>query len=121
MGLFGFGKEGKVIDLSEKYNREQERIKQEKALREKEASKPKTFFASLVENAKKQNEKMDREKDLNDKEENTYSDVHEDKKQKLGKRLVEIETRLENISNQVYHLQQRVELLEKKAGVRIES
>jgi CII-binding regulator of phage lambda lysogenization HflD len=43
-----------------------------------------------------------------------------DKKQKLIKRLVEIETKLENMSNQIYHIQQRIELLEKKTGIRQE-
>jgi len=119
MGLFGFGKKDRVIDWSEKYNKEQERLSQEKAAREREASKPKTFFASLVENAKKQNEQMEQEKKT---EENMNSNENvEEKKQKLAKRLAEIETRLENISNQIYHLTQRVELLEKKAGIRIEA
>jgi len=119
MGLFGFGKKDKVIDWSEKYHQQQDRISQEKAAKEKEATKPKTFFASLVENAKKQNEQIENEKRI---EENMTSNENaEEKKQKLGRRLVEIETRLENISNQIYHLTQRVELLEKKAGVRIEA
>lgn len=40
-----------------------------------------------------------------------------DKKKKLGKRLKDITDRLEEISNSVYHLQQRVELIEKKMDV----
>lgn len=37
-----------------------------------------------------------------------------DTKRKLAKRLMDITDKLEEISNQIYHLQQRVELLEKK-------
>jgi hypothetical protein len=40
----------------------------------------------------------------------------EEKKRKLAKRLMEITDRLEELSNQIYHLQQRVELLEKKSN-----
>ncbi len=43
-----------------------------------------------------------------------------DRKRKLGKRLIEMTNKLEEISNQIYHLQQRVEVLERKAGVRME-
>ena len=38
----------------------------------------------------------------------------EEKRKKLAKRLMDITDRLEEVSNQIYHLQQRVEVLEKK-------
>ncbi|HJZ18836.1 MAG TPA: hypothetical protein VJ208_01920, partial [Candidatus Nanoarchaeia archaeon] len=41
----------------------------------------------------------------------------EDKKKKLAKRLADMTTQIENISNQIYHLSQRVEVLERKSGV----
>ena len=37
-----------------------------------------------------------------------------ERKRKLAKRLMDITTKLEDISNQIYHLGQRVEFLEKK-------
>jgi len=40
----------------------------------------------------------------------------EDRRKKLAKRLMDITDKLEEISNQIYHLQQRVEVLEKKFG-----
>jgi len=40
----------------------------------------------------------------------------EEKKRKLAKRLMDITDKLEEISNQIYHLQQRVEVLEKKSN-----
>ena len=41
----------------------------------------------------------------------------DEKKRRLAKRLLDITTRLEDLSNQIYHLQQRVEVLERKSGV----
>ncbi len=40
----------------------------------------------------------------------------DEKKRKLAKRLMDITDKLEEISNQVYHLQQRIDLLEKKTN-----
>ena len=44
----------------------------------------------------------------------------EERRRKLGKRLVDMTNQIENLSNQIYHLQQRIEVLERKAGVKIE-
>ena len=38
----------------------------------------------------------------------------EEKKKRLAKRLVEMTDKIEELSNQIYHLQQRVEVLERK-------
>ncbi len=40
-----------------------------------------------------------------------------DTKRKLAKRLIDMTTKLEDISNQIYHLQQRIEVLERKNDV----
>ncbi|MCK5625122.1 hypothetical protein KAI04_04750 [Candidatus Pacearchaeota archaeon] len=40
-----------------------------------------------------------------------------DRKRQLSKRLLDITEKLEDLSNQIYHLQQRIELLERKTGV----
>jgi len=39
-----------------------------------------------------------------------------DKRRKLAKRLMDMTTKLEDISNQLYHIQQRLEVLEKKVS-----
>ncbi len=44
------------------------------------------------------------------------SDVNE-RKQKLAKRLKDMTDKLEDVSNQIYHLQQRLELVERKLDV----
>ena len=44
----------------------------------------------------------------------------EEKKKKLAKRIVDLIDDVENLSNQIYHLQQRIEVLEKKLDIRVE-
>jgi len=44
-----------------------------------------------------------------------YGDAGE-KKKKLAKRILDMTDKIEDLSNQIYHLQQRVDLLEKKTG-----
>jgi len=41
----------------------------------------------------------------------------EDRKRMLIKRLVEMTDKIDEISTQIYHLQQRIEVLEKKTGI----
>ena len=43
----------------------------------------------------------------------------EEKKKRLAKRIADMTTKLEELSNQIYHLQQRVELLERKSGLNL--
>jgi hypothetical protein len=44
-------------------------------------------------------------------------DSPEEKKRKFAKRLVDMTNRIEELDNKLYHLQQRVEVLEKKEGL----
>ena len=41
----------------------------------------------------------------------------EDRRRRLAKRLMSITDKLEELSNQIYHLQQRIEVMERKSGV----
>ena len=41
----------------------------------------------------------------------------EEKKKKLAKRIVDLTDDVENLSNQIYHLQQRIEVLERKLNI----
>jgi len=43
-----------------------------------------------------------------------------DKKNKLAKRLFDMTEKMEDMSNQIYHLKQRIELLEKKLKINFE-
>jgi len=51
------------------------------------------------------------------KEEVQVPDTPEEKKQKFVKRISETIQKVEDISTQIYHLQQRIEVLEKKLDV----
>ena len=44
----------------------------------------------------------------------------EEKRQRLIKRLSDMTERLEDASNQIYHLQQRIEVLEKRLNINVE-
>ncbi|MBU2562186.1 MAG: hypothetical protein KKF68_00820 [Nanoarchaeota archaeon] len=116
MGLFGFKKKEKVIDLSEKYKKQQEKTAKTKSGLQQEGSStsaplpgfnifnnPASGFGS---------------QQTSDSEE--YLDASEsanERKRKLAKRLFDMTNKLEDISNQIYHLQQRIEVIEKKLDV----
>src|SRR3989344_6852906 len=109
MGLFGFGsKEKDVVDLAERYRQKKER---ETALAEvaekKSASGPFSFFDSSEGTS---------EQETTD---SSDSDSPEERKKKLAKRIIDIITRLDDLTNKIYHLQQRIEVLERKADIKI--
>ena len=93
MGLFGFGnKTSNVVDLAERY-------RQKKDL--EEASEAEAKSGQGVKNPS----------DFSD------TDTTEERKRKLAKRIVDMATKIDDLSNQIYHLQQRIELLERKASI----
>ncbi len=94
MGILGFGRKDRVVDLSEHYRKQQEQTTQ----------------------IKTSSQELD-----NSSETEEYADASlsiEERRKKLAKRLGEMANKMENISTQIYHLQQRVDLLEKKLDVR---
>ncbi len=94
MGILGFGKKDRVVDLGERYKRQQEHTTQIKT---------------------------EAQESNNSSETEEYADASlniEERRKKLAKRLGEMANKMENISTQIYHLQQRVDLLEKKLDVR---
>ena len=117
-----FKKRDDVVDLGERYKRQQERLNQMKGdvetLKASE-SVPQaesteavpSFFQGLV-NAAQENKPS--------QEEPVYADLGqglENRKQKLTKRLMEMTSKMEDISNQIYHLTQRIELIERKMNI----
>jgi cell fate (sporulation/competence/biofilm development) regulator YlbF (YheA/YmcA/DUF963 family) len=106
MGFFG-SKKKNVIDLTEGYRRERIKSTQTKpAVQEKSSGSsefvPLGFFADSA----PQKESFS---------ENSFdSGDAQERKRKLAKRLVDMTDKIEDLSNQVYHLQQRLELLERK-------
>lgn len=105
MSFFGFGKKDRVIDLGEKY-REENAEKREKAAAEKEKEDSGfSFLSGLASSSSSSKEDSD-------------SGSEGEKKKKIAKRLLDITNKLDEMSTQIYHLQQRVELLERKTGVK---
>ncbi|MCK5609954.1 hypothetical protein KAR91_49230 [Candidatus Pacearchaeota archaeon] len=47
----------------------------------------------------------------------TSQDNASEKRKKLAKRLIDMTTKMEDLTNQLYSLQQRIEVLERKSGV----
>jgi hypothetical protein len=114
MGFLGFGKKDRIIDLGERYRKQQERIAQKKEeantpsnLNQEENSPSPGAFSFLGNLASSNSEQPD-----------GLNNSSDDKKKKFAKRLVDMTDKLEELSNQIYHLQQRVELLEKKTGTK---
>ena len=100
-----FKKKTDVLDLTERYKKQQERLA---AKKQEDSPAPSTGAIGIF--------------GMPTPTPSTspgYVDVsaEEDRKKKLAKRLMDITDRLEEISNQIYHLQQRIELLEKKNNV----
>ena len=119
MGLFGFGKKDKVLDLSENYRRQQQRakeMKEEAKIESKgEESSGFSFLSGLASGSPNSSDSSS----SSDNYSSASSDFsQEDTRKKLAKRLADMTNKLEEISTQLYHLQQRVELLERKTGVK---
>ena len=106
MGLFGFGKKGKdVIDLAERFRKQKEKEEKDSSKsNETETASPLAFFDSSSNSSEAESETID-------------LSGPDAKRKKFAKRILEITTKLEDISNQIYHLQQRIEVLERKADI----
>jgi hypothetical protein len=100
MGFFRFGRKDKVIDLSGKYGKKEV----EPGRAKEEPSDSFSIFGNLT--------------SASSGSSRDEGDFSGESKKKIAKKLVEIANKLDEISTQIYHLQQRVELLEIKAGVR---
>ena len=114
MKLFKRRKNKDILDLTERYRKQQEKIAEMQEDTQETGSESSqggafSFLGNLAtsNSTDSQNESGD------------YVDVNEvqDKRKKLAKRLMDITNKLEEISNQIYHLQQRLELVERKMGV----
>lgn len=121
MGIFGLGRKKEVIDLAEKYRQDQERLAQQREemgevstdtnAETSSSSSPLGFLGNLAGSGPTP---------ASTETESEYTDLssgYHEKKQKLTKRLLDMTSKIEELSNQIYHIQQRLEVLEKKTGV----
>jgi hypothetical protein len=112
MGMFGFIKKREdIVDLGERYKKQQSRVQQNKPVQTSQDNG--MGFLSGLANAG--NQKQIAEEDYPVIGENV-----EQKKQKLAKRLMDITNKMEDLSNQLFHLQQRLEVIERKMNVKFE-
>ncbi len=112
MSLFKFGRKKDVLDLTERYKKQQAKLKEMEEEKKESSSENSGAFNFLGNMASASNQSSDFQT-----ENSEYVDISGDRKRKFAKRLVDMTNKLEDLSNQIYHLQQRVEVLEKKAGV----
>ena len=112
MAWFGFGKKKDVLDLTERYRKQQEKLSAIKDDSESSAnSSPVAGAFGIFGNSSGTS--------TSTSSNSGYVDVSssvEEKRRKLAKRLMDITDKLEDLSNQIYHLQQRIEVLEKKSS-----
>ena len=120
--MFGFKRRDRVIDLSEHYRKQKEQIDamkeeaKETSLVAEHTTKTSGgsggvlgFFGSMSNSSVKETPST---------ESVDLSSVNPDeRKRKLAKRLADMTEKIEDLSNQIYHLQQRFEVVEKKLNI----
>ncbi len=118
MGFFGRGKKGEVLDLSDRYKRQQTRVAEKKA-ETQEPGKTSSAFGFFGNFNRDSSSDSIQDVSSNPSSSQESENLTEDeKRRRLARRFLNITNKLEDLSNQIYHLQQRVELLEKKVGVK---
>ena len=113
-----FRRRGKIVDLTEYSRRQKDKIdsmKQEIKEAKKEESADSGGVFGFFSNIGSSNSNSNTSSNIS-----TSSDLDgssEDKKKKLAKRLVDMTSKIEDLSNQMYHLQQRLEVIERKLSI----
>ena len=116
-----FGKKEKTVDFTNRYTRQVEKMDNIRGLVNKATATNKTAYPQNVSQTQSTQTQSSGGfgflRDMASSAPSTYSESDEsadDKKRKLVKRLIDITEKLEDLSTQIYHLSQRVELLERK-------
>ena len=127
-----FKKKRDVIDLTEHYRKKQEKLAAMKEDRDSSSSGISTSTIPTSSSSSttsgigifcisSNNSNTNSTSDSSSSEYSTYgstvssSDSIEAKRKKLAKRLMAMTDKIEDLSNQIYHLQQRIEVLERKS------
>ena len=109
MGLFGKKKE-RIVDWSENY-----KIQEKRAVSSigKKSNSSNLGFLGDMANGTSSSSNVSWDNDTPSQSQ----DYVQEKKQKLTRRLLDMTDKIEDLSNQVYHLKQRIEVLVKKLKV----
>ena len=123
MGLFGSKKNDKVVDLSNYYRKQQERIN---SLKENQQNLNEGVSVPSATKVSSPSESSGMfgifggstpsAMPVENSSQDSLSDS-DDKRKKLTKRILDMTNKLEEVSNQIYHMQQRIEVLERKLDV----
>ena len=109
MTFLGMGKKKRILDLTEKYRRDQERAAEmlEDTNSTTDSSSAFGFLGNMASASSSTTSDEVIDIGLN----------VDERKRRLTKRLLDLTEKIEDLSNQIYHLQQRIEVLEKKSGI----
>jgi hypothetical protein len=111
MALFG-KKSGRVLDLTEKYKKKLEAETQPQISTENddlpEQSSGMNFLGSMASGIQPAESEVTNE---------PVGESVEARKRNLAKKFTDMTGQIETLSNQIYHLQQRIDVLERKAGM----
>ncbi|MDO8528464.1 MAG: hypothetical protein Q7S06_01065 [Nanoarchaeota archaeon] len=115
MGLFGKKRE-EVVDWTEGYKRQRAKVAEKKVetQEQEKTSSAFGFFGNF--NRDNQSDSIPAVSSSSESESENLSE--DEKRRRLARRFLNITNKMEDLSNQIYHLQQRIELLEKKVGVK---
>lgn len=116
MGLFG--KKEKVVDWSEGY-RPSSSMKRASARTARSKDEEDNEGIGFLGNIANSSSGMSTNSDISWDNEAPSETVgeYQNKKQKLAKRFLDMTDKIEELSNQIYHLQQRMEVIEKKLKI----
>lgn len=110
MGWFGKKKDN-FVDLSAGYRMPARKV-QTSASRDDSKNSDLGFLGDMANSGS-----TSTSDDISWDNEHPQQDYAKEKKQKLAKRFLEMTEKIEDLSNQIYHLKQRIELLEKKMKI----
>jgi len=108
-----FNKKEKYVDLSERMRNQQAKIENLKSeigatkTSESDSNSGGGFFSFFGGNSNASNVSS----------ETLTSETAEEKRRKLSKRLADMTAKMEDLENQIYHLKQQVEVLERKQKI----
>lgn len=126
-----FKKKDKVIDLGQKYREQQAAQAQAKRLQNQDA--PQTMQTSqasstgstgsgfagfgIFDSGSENTNSTGAENTNSNEDFVDLGDAVGSRRKRLAKRIVDMTSKMENLSNELYHLQQRIEVLERKLDV----
>ena len=119
MRFFGGKKKSRVLDFTE-YKSKSNKVN--KTVMPVEPTKDATseglnFFNNIASNLNESQNTNGNYRNFNQTTNSSEEADFDDRKRKLAKRLMDIKDKLEELSNQIYKVQQRIELIERKVGV----